>query len=133
MYTGCPFFKLCKLYQCRFSCITNCLSPFCMGWARMMRDTAEIMSIKPKAMVGVKGSAKTRMPMLNAVRGSMAPNIAVSVDPMFLMAYTSARFETTVGNMASMRMFMKAFPSGILCTPPFSCAFSKKIREPYYS
>ena len=37
-----------------------------------------------------------RMPTQTAVTGSMAPNTEVSVEPMFLMARTSARLDSLV-------------------------------------
>ena len=58
---------------------------------RIMTVTAEMMSRMPSAMLRVNGSPKMAMPTHTAVTGSIAPNTDVSVEPMFLMARTSAR------------------------------------------
>ena len=55
------------------------------------RNTCLLYTSMPSAMLRVNGSPKMAMPTHTAVTGSIAPNTDVSVEPMFLMARTSAR------------------------------------------
>ena len=84
---------------------------------RIMTVTAEIMSRIPSAMLRVSGSPKMVMPTHTAVTGSMAPNTDVSVEPMFLMARTSARLDITVGTNASITRLPNVVRSGMACNP----------------
>ena len=82
-----------------------------------MTVTAEMMSRMPSAMLRVNGSPKMAMPTHTAVTGSIAPNTDVSVEPMFLMARTSARLDITVGTNASITRLPNVVRSGMACNP----------------
>lgn len=84
---------------------------------RIMTVTAEMMSRMPSAMLRVNGSPKMAMPTQTAVTGSIAPNTDVSVEPMFLMARTSARLDITVGTNASITRLPNVVRSGMACNP----------------
>ena len=68
-------------------------------------------------MLRVNGSPKMAMPTHTAVTGSIAPNTDVSVEPMFLMARTSARLDITVGTNASITRLPNVVRSGMACNP----------------
>lgn len=63
--------------------------------------TAVRMSISPMLSRVVNDSPNAKMPMRMPVSGSMAPNMAVGVEPMLCTATVVQRKETTVGRNAS--------------------------------
>ena len=81
-------------------------------------------------MLRVNGSPKMAMPTQTAVTGSIAPNTDVSVEPMFLMARTSARLDITVGTNASITRFPRVIRSGMACTPTPVTVIPVKRRIP---
>ena len=88
--------------------------------------TAAMMRRIPRAIVPEIVSPKTTTPMTIAVSGSIAPRTEVSVEPILLIARTSARFDTSVGRKASSRRLTSADPLGIACTPPLKDALIRK-------
>ena len=65
--------------------------------------TAGIMRKKPKIMFQVMASPKNMAPIITAVSGSIEPNTAVIVEPMFFTEITRLRLVTTVQSKPSKR------------------------------
>ncbi len=84
---------------------------------RMMRVTAVRMSTTPTPICVENCSPKTSIPIISAVRGSIAPSTEVRVDPILLMEYMSARLETSVGSRARQMRLIHAIGVGAICIP----------------
>ena len=70
--------------------------------------TAETISRIPTIPSMVNRSLNANAPMTTAVKGSMAPNMEVSVGPMYFTAFTNVIFEMAVAGKASPRMYNQA-------------------------
>ena len=70
--------------------------------------TAETISRIPAIPSMVNRSLNANAPMTTAVKGSMAPNMEVSVGPMYFTAFTNVIFEMAVAGKASPRMYNQA-------------------------
>lgn len=75
--------------------------------------TADIISSIPDIRLAVKGSLKTNIPTKTAVTGSIAPSIAVKVEPIYFTAFTRVRFDITVGMMANISRLRAELLSGM--------------------
>ena len=73
--------------------------------------TAVTISMIPMTLATVNDSLKATMPMMTAVRGSIAPNMEVRVGPMCLIALTSVMFEMAVAGNANPKMYNQVTPS----------------------
>lgn len=87
------------------------------------------MSKIPIARFFVNSSLKAKIPTQTAVTGSMAPNTAVAVEPIYCTEYTIAMLDITVDSKASITKSTTLIVSGNACMPPDSKDFTKKNIE----
>ena len=82
--------------------------------------TATMMMMSPNHSRGEMISSNTVMPINMAVTGSNAPNMAVGVEPMYLMAAVVQTRDTVVGRIASIRRLSHELSWEGICSPSFA-------------
>lgn len=92
--------------------------------------TATMMMMSPNHSRGEMISSNTVMPINMAVTGSNAPNMAVGVEPMYLMAAVVQTRDTVVGRIASIRRLSQELSWVGICKPSFKIVLIAMIIQP---